>query len=232
MQILACCDNSLTIPQYCKSLRMRCSIVLSTWHAFETDSTKMIAQRPRFDLETARMKFHTRDGLRKSPEIIHGLSSDSQTLNERKHGYFHPIHVAESKSCVAATLGAQTHFKTHTENDQRAVERTNQKAAEAGHWAGYASHHWFFCIKRRVTCHGVTQKPTQAPCLMLIQNRNCHDQFVLVHSLLTRRTERNGARTPTDREYDNRIHLWLQRSDPVPSDWIAGSRKFCFSARD
>lgn len=86
MQILACCDNSLTIPQYCKSLRMRCSIVRSTWHAFETDSTKMIAQHPRFDLETARMKFHTRGGLRKSQksstgfQATHKRSTDENTV--------------------------------------------------------------------------------------------------------------------------------------------------------
>lgn len=166
MQILACCDNSLTIPQYCKSLRMRCSIVRSTWHAFETDSTKMIAQHPRFDLETARMKFHTRGGLRKSQKSSTGFQATNKRSTDENTVFFSPIHVAESKSCVTSTLGAQTHFKTHTENDQRAVEWTNQKAAEAGHWAGYASHHWFFCVQRKVTCHGVTQKPTLAPSQM------------------------------------------------------------------
>lgn len=122
MQILACCDNSLTIPQYCKSLRMRCSIVRSTWHAFETDSTKMIAQHPRFDLETARMKFHTRGGLRKSQKSSTGFQATHKRSTDENTVFFHPIHVAESKSCVTSTLGAQTHFKTHTENDQGAVE--------------------------------------------------------------------------------------------------------------
>jgi len=55
-----------------------------------------------------------------------------------------------------------------------------------------------FSVRWRVTASHRNQRKLKVGCKLKI--RNCHDQFVLVHSLLTCRTERNGARTPTDRD--------------------------------
>lgn len=90
---------------------MRCSIVQSTWHEFETDWTKMIAQPPRFKRthETFAQPLDKRKAVKsaRGSQAIHGRSTNDNTV------IFTPFKCSDQNRASPQHL-ARKPFKTHT----------------------------------------------------------------------------------------------------------------------
>lgn len=91
---------------------MRCSIVQSTWHEFETNWTKMIAQPPRFKAEPHARNSRAREANQKA-RSNQGFSSDQKRSRNDNTVIFTWFGCSDEIRASAQHLARKPILKTH-----------------------------------------------------------------------------------------------------------------------